>query len=209
MRAVVWCNGQLPSQLVVDSVIDDGVSVFGVDGGADKAGEFGISVEEVLGDLDSVDRPHWKRGALRELPDQSSSDLSKSIEYLWASGYSEIDVIGIEGGNLGHALGAWASLVETAPEISVRMHFEDSVAHRVNNHSGEFRIYCESGEEFSVFALERSRITITGAKWELNDEEVGFCTLGLSNMGLGKEVAVKSNGTTVIISRRATLPHRT
>ncbi len=208
MRAVVWCNGRLPSQFVVDSVIDDGVSVFGIDGGADRAREFGISVEEVLGDLDSVDRSHWEAGALRELSDQSSSDLSKSIEYLWTIGYSEIDIIGIEGGDLGHSLGAWASLVETAPEIALRMHFEDSVAHRVNSHSGEFRIYCESDEEFSVFALEKGRISITGAEWELNDKEVGFCTLGLNNIGIGKEVSVRSNGTTVIISKRVTLPHR-
>jgi len=201
MRAVVWCNGQIPSQVVVDSVIDDGVSVFGVDGGADKARGFGISVKEVLGDLDSVDRPHWG-SSIRELPDQSSSDLSKSIEYLERGGYSEIDVIGIEGGNLGHTIGAWASLVETPPKITVRMHYEDSVAHRVNIHSGEFRIHIDRGEEFSIFALERSRISISEAKWELDDEEVGFCTLGLNNIGIGKEVAIKSNGTVVIIASR-------
>ena len=97
MRGVLWCSGSQPSQSVIDAVLDEGVPVFGVDAGADRAVESGIEVEEVLGDLDSVDLARWDRG-LHELPDQSSSDLAKSISLLIERGFAEIDVVGIDNG---------------------------------------------------------------------------------------------------------------
>ncbi len=201
MRAVVWCNGPSPSKMVVDSVMDEQVAVFGVDGGADKAREHGISAIGVLGDLDSVDRSQWN-GLLIELPDQSSSDLSKSIEYLARQGFSELDIIGIEGGKPDHSLGNWASLVESSSEISVRLHHEEAIAHRVNLHTGKFRIHIDRDEEFSVFALERCSVSICGAKWEIKDKEVNFGTRGLHNRGIGDEVAVESDGTVVVLINR-------
>ena len=104
MRGVLWCSGSQPSQSVIDAVLDEGVPVFGVDAGADRAVESGIEVEEVLGDLDSVDLARWDRG-LHELPDQSSSDLAKSISLLIERGFAEIDVVGIEGGTPGMSWG--------------------------------------------------------------------------------------------------------
>ena len=53
MRGVLWCNGSIPTESVVEWVLTTGAPVFGVDGGADKAHGLGIEVVEVLGDMDS------------------------------------------------------------------------------------------------------------------------------------------------------------
>ena len=55
MRAVLWCNGSIPTESVVEWVLKSGAPVFGVDGGADKAHGLGVEVSGVLGDMDSVD----------------------------------------------------------------------------------------------------------------------------------------------------------
>ena len=44
MRAVLWCNGSIPTESVVEWVLKSGAPVFGVDGGADKAHGLGVEV---------------------------------------------------------------------------------------------------------------------------------------------------------------------
>ena len=47
MRAVLWCNGSIPTESVVEWVLKSGAPVFGVDGGAEKAHGLGVEVAEV------------------------------------------------------------------------------------------------------------------------------------------------------------------
>ena len=59
MRAVLWCNGDSPNPEMVSKLLHD-ATLFGIDGGADKAIAAGFEVPEVLGDLDSVNIVDWK-----------------------------------------------------------------------------------------------------------------------------------------------------
>ena len=51
MRAILWCNGENPNLNMISKLLE-GATLFGVDGGADKAIAAGFEVTEVLGDLD-------------------------------------------------------------------------------------------------------------------------------------------------------------
>jgi thiamine pyrophosphokinase len=201
MRGVLWCNGLQPSQSVIDSVLGEGVPVFGVDAGADRAAESGVPVEEVLGDLDSVDRAQWG-GRLHELGDQSSSDLAKSISLLIERGFTEIDVLGIEGGSPEHVVGILAALCEAPGGARIRLHHEGAVTHRVHPKDGGLDLEIGEGREFSVFAFETCRVTITGARWEVEDEEMSFSTRGLHNEGVGKALGISADGTLVVLFPR-------
>ena len=106
MRALLWCNGEKPSDRVLTGLVEETI-LFGVDGGADKAAESGFEVTEVLGDLDSISKG-WE-GEITELADQSSSDLAKSLILLAQRGFEEIDVVGCEGGSSSHHLGSGGS----------------------------------------------------------------------------------------------------
>ena len=97
MRALLWCNGQPPSDAVVAPLVE-GAACFGVDAGADRASEAGYEVKQVLGDLDSTDSSRG-RGITHKLADQSSSDLAKSLSLLIERGYTEIEVVGADGGS--------------------------------------------------------------------------------------------------------------
>ncbi|DAC41275.1 MAG TPA: hypothetical protein HA314_01810, partial [Candidatus Thalassarchaeaceae archaeon] len=68
MKGILWCNGVLPSDSVIDRALRDGVPIFGVDGGADKAKSMGFEVSEALGDMDSIDEYSWS-GKMKFLPD--------------------------------------------------------------------------------------------------------------------------------------------
>ncbi|HJM13167.1 MAG TPA: hypothetical protein QF641_01585 [Candidatus Thalassarchaeaceae archaeon] len=201
MKGVLWCNGSIPNESVLDDTIADGVHVFGVDGGADKASEAGIDVREVFGDLDSVDDSKWS-GKTTELPDQTSSDLAKSIRELIDRGYTQIDVVGADGGDSGHILGNWAALTDAPPGASVQIHHNDSVTRRLHPEEGEIRINVENGRVFSIFALETCRVWVSGSKWDVQGDVISFSTRGLNNEGLGGDVSIRADGILAIIRKR-------
>ncbi len=201
MRAVLWCNGSMPSTAVIDAVVSDDVSVFGVDGGADRATESGIEVEEVLGDLDSLDVLSWE-GRTVELPGQMSSDLAKSLALLIDRGFDEIDIVGADGGAPEHVLGNWAAMQDAPPGAIIRIHHENHVSTRLHPDEGKVTMEIGIGEAFSVFALEPSRVWISGAKWEMTGGLLALSTRGLHNEGIGGMVSVRGEGVLAIITLR-------
>ena len=193
MRGVLWCNGVLPNRYIIDRAVEDGAPIFGVDGGADKAKSMGFDVSEALGDMDSLDVSSWG-GKMKVLSDQDKSDLSKSLEYVNSIGITEVDVVGIDGGDYSHVFGTMASLTETPEEMKVRMHFESGVLHLSSPTNGGFEKRILLGQKFSVFALSPSNGTsVIGGKWRLDDEALSFSTRGLSNEGMGNLVTVRSD----------------
>ena len=48
MRAILWCNGDLPEEKIVKNIIDENITIFGIDGGANKAHNLGIKVHEII-----------------------------------------------------------------------------------------------------------------------------------------------------------------
>ena len=201
MRAFLWCNGSTPPSSVIDLVISADVPVFGVDGGADRAFESGVEVDEVLGDLDSVDAREWE-GKVVEMTDQNTSDLAKSLALLIHRGFTEIDVVGVDRGRADHVLGNWAAMLDAPPGATIRLHHESGVTTRVHPEEGEFSVKIAQGEPFSVFALEPGKVWISGSKWEMNGEFLALSTRGLHNEGEGRMVSVRGEGVLVVISRR-------
>lgn len=201
MRAVLWCNGSIPSQRVIESTISDGDKIFGVDGGADKALECGFQVMQAIGDMDSIETKNWD-GRLSRISDQSCSDLVKSISFLIDGGFTEIEVIGIDGGSQSHILGNWAALCEAPGGALIRLHHEEYVTHRIHPMDGKFEMEMGLESKFSIFALEPGMVWLKGAKWEMSGEVLSFSTRGLNNEGMGKVVSIKSESVLAIVMQR-------
>ena len=201
MRAVLWCNGNAPSKKLIEEVIGKDSEVFGVDGGADKAKSAGIGLAGILGDIDSLEGSDWGVEICR-IADQTKNDLSKSIDYLIGLGYEIIDIIGVEGGDIEHFLGNWAALAECMSGSEIRIHNERRITQRVDPGEKGVSLELDEGEEFSVFALEPCRVTILGAKWELNNEEMTLSTRGLHNQSVGGISIIKADGVIAVITNR-------
>ena len=201
MLGVLWCNGSIPSKSVVEWVLSTEAPVFGVDGGADKARGLGIEVIEVLGDMDSVDESAWK-GRTLPLNEQSFSDLAKSIEQLIDRGYEEIEIVGADGGDPSHILGNWGSMNDAPSGARIRIHHEEQVSTRIHPDDGEFYAEFEEGERFSIFAIGAGKVWISGARWEVDGENLVLSSRGLHNEGTGDVVKIKGEGVLLLISKR-------
>ena len=201
MRGVLWCNGSIPSRSVVEWVLSTEAPVFGVDGGADKARGLGIDVIEVLGDMDSVDESSWK-GMTLPLNEQTFSDLAKSIKQLMDRGFEEIEIVGADGGDPSHILGNWGSMNDAPSGARIRIHHEEQVSTRIHPDEGEFSAEFEKGELFSVFSIGTGKVWISGARWEVDGENLVLSSRGLHNEGTGDVVKIKGEGVLLLISKR-------
>ena len=201
MRGVLWCNGSIPSKSVVEWVLSTEAPVFGVDGGADKARSLGIDVIEVLGDMDSVDESSWK-GMTQPLNEQSFSDLAKSIKQLMDRGFEEIEIVGADGGDPSHILGNWGSMNDAPSGARIRIHHEEQVSTRIHPDEGEFSAEFEKGELFSVFSIGTGKVWISGARWEVDGENLVLSSRGMHNEGTGDIVKIKGEGILLLISKR-------
>ncbi|MDG1532976.1 MAG: thiamine diphosphokinase [Candidatus Thalassarchaeaceae archaeon] len=198
MHAILWCNGDIPDHSKIIPLLEGNV-IFGVDGGAEKAESAGFKVTEVLGDLDSVKPEDWK-GRSTLLPDESASDLVKSLRHLKTKGYDEVDIVGIEGGCPDHILGVWAALTEAPDGMSIRMHHEHGMTIRLHPNEDVFQLIIPEGVEFSVFALEEcNSVSVKGSKWELDEEPLSFSTRGLHNQSVGEIISISADGILAII----------
>ena len=201
MRGVLWCNGSIPSKSVVEWVLSTEAPVFGVDGGADKARSLGIDVIEVLGDMDSVDESSWK-GMTLPLNEQTFSDLAKSIKQLMDRGFEEIEIVGADGGDPSHILGNWGSMNDAPSGARIRIHHEEQVSTRIHPDEGEFSAEFEKGELFSVFSIGTGKVWISGARWEVDGENLVLSSRGMHNEGTGDVVKIKGEGVLLLISKR-------
>ena len=201
MRGVLWCNGSIPTESVIEWVLTTGAPVFGVDGGADKANDLGIEVVEVLGDMDSLDESAWK-GRTLPLNEQTFSDLAKSIRELIHRGFDEIEVVGADGGDPSHILGNWAAMNDAPSGARIRIHHEEQVSTRLHPDDEGFSAEFEEGELFSIFAIEAGKVWISGAKWELHGDDLGLSSRGLHNEGIGDVVNIRGEGVLILVSKR-------
>ena len=201
MRGVLWCNGSIPTESVVEWVLTTGAPVFGVDGGSDKAHSCGIEVVEILGDMDSLDESAWK-GRTLPLNEQTFSDLAKSIRELIHRGFDEIEIVGADGGDPSHILGNWAAMNDAPSGARIRIHHEEQVSTRLHPDDEGFSAEFEEGELFSIFAIEAGKVWISGAKWELHGDDLGLSSRGLHNEGIGDVVNIRGEGVLILVSKR-------
>ena len=198
---MLWCNGSIPTESVVEWVLTTGAPVFGVDGGSDKAHSCGIEVVEVLGDMDSLDESAWK-GRTLPLNEQTFSDLAKSIRELIHRGFDEIEIVGADGGDPSHILGNWAAMNDAPSGARIRIHHEEQVSTRLHPDDEGFSAEFEEGELFSIFAIEAGKVWISGAKWELHGDDLGLSSRGLHNEGIGDVVNIRGEGVLILVSKR-------
>ena len=196
-KALLVAAGEILGQGSLEKLLSDVGTVIAIDGGLAHLRTVDHSPDLVVGDLDSVSKNdlEWARAAGAEvisMAGQEESDLAKGFEYCSQKGLNLIDVIGIEGGRLAHQFATYAALAEADPFLTITVHLENATVHRLvvggSATSGSATggpAQFEPAGEFSIFALQRAQVTISGAKYELAEEWLELDTRGLSNFSKG------------------------
>ena len=178
--------------------------VVAADAGADRLLKFNIVPDWIIGDLDSISEK-----AITKLEDWTitnkdiqKTDLEKAVDYAFEKGVKEIVIIGWEGGRIDHTLAA------------LGMAFDP----RIKLIDDKFTVYCVDGEKrikgkentlFSLIAMPEARVSVNGARWNLEHEKLKLGGRGIHNeIGPSGEVTIECHsGNLLLIEGDFVLPH--
>ena len=178
--------------------------VVAADAGADRLLKFNIVPDWIIGDLDSISEK-----AITKLEDWTitnkdiqKTDLEKAVDYAFEKGVKEIVIVGWEGGRIDHTLAA------------LGMAFDP----RIKLIDDKFTVYCVDGEKrikgkentlFSLIAMPEARVSVNGARWNLEHEKLKIGGRGIHNeIGpSGKATIQCHSGNLLLIEGDFLLPH--
>ncbi len=200
-KALVVGNRPLSSKVIE---LAKNALIVAADAGADRLLKFNIVPDWVIGDLDSV-----SERAITKLEDWTitnkdiqKTDLEKAVDYAFEKGVKEIVIVGWEGGRIDHTLAA------------LGMAFDP----RIKLIDDKFSVYCVDGEKsikgkentlFSLIAMPEARVSINGARWNLEHEKLKIGGRGIHNeIGPSGEVTIECHsGNLLLIEGDFVLPH--
>ena len=171
--------------------------VIAADSGADLAAAAGVTVDVLVGDLDSISRETLERvfddrtAIESHPPGKDATDLELAMEVAVRSDPTEIVFVGGGGGRLDHLLGNVAVIAgPAARNASVTWVTEGETAFVVR---GSMSIPTSPGTTFSLIPIggDAHGVDVRKARWQLRDASLGaHRSVGISNVAVAGEVDI-------------------
>ena len=150
--------------------------VIAADGGADRLLKHNITPDFVIGDLDSIsDKSATKLEEwIVSNRNIQKTDLEKAVDYAIEKGSTDIQIVGWSGGRIDHTLAA----LGLAFNSKIRLIDEQFTVQAVTDST---RIEGAENTLFSLIAMPEARVSITGARWNLQHEKLSMGGRGVHN----------------------------
>ena len=193
-RVLIIGNSPIKHLAKWHELIQSAQTIIACDGAISECYDHKISVDFLVGDLDSIteqDLAKAERGNTQIIKsdEQNSNDLSKALRFCQNLSVNEIDIIGVDGGKSDHQMANYFALLEY--QLPVTLHLNDAIVIAVSK-SNPLYYKSSPGVSFSLFSIGQvAKVTIKGAKWELNNHDMKPSTMGLHNEILGDELSIQ------------------
>ena len=201
MKALIVGNRPLGSKVI--ELAKDKL-VVAADAGADRLLKYNIIPDQIIGDLDSIsDKATTKLEEwIVSNKNIQKTDLEKATDYAFEKGASEIQIIGWSGGRIDHTLAALGLAFN--PRISL---IDENFTVEAVTDSKTIE-----GEEctlFSLMAMPEARVSVTGARWNLQHEKLKMGGRGVHNeIGTSGKVNIECHsGNLLLIQGNFVLSH--
>tara|TARA_Y100000590_G_scaffold83433_1_gene92969 strand:- start:192 stop:809 length:618 start_codon:yes stop_codon:yes gene_type:complete len=200
-KALVIGNRPLSSKVIE---LSRNALVVAADAGADRLLKYNIVPDWIIGDLDSVSEK-----TITKLEDWTitnkdiqKTDLEKAVEYAFEKGVNEVAIMGWDGGRIDHTLAA----LGMAFNPRIKLIDDRFTVHCVDK---EKKIKGEEKTLFSLIAMPEARVSVSGARWNLQHEKLRLGGRGIHNeIGSSGEVTIECHsGNLLLIEGDFVLPH--
>lgn len=201
MKALIVGNRPLGSKVI--ELAKDKL-VVAADAGADRLLKYNIIPDIVIGDLDSISNKTSTKLEEWIVSNKNiqKTDLEKAVDYAFEKGATEIQIIGWSGGRIDHTLAALGLAFN--PKISL---IDEQFA--VEAVTDSKIIKGSESTLFSLIAMPEARVSVDGARWELQHEKLKMGGRGIHNeIGSSGEVTIECHsGNLLVIQGNFVLPH--
>ena len=201
MKALIVGNRPLGSKII--ELAKDKL-VVAADAGADRLLKYNIMPDAVIGDLDSIsDKTSTKLEEwIVSNKNIQKTDLEKAVEHAFKKGATEIQIIGWSGGRIDHTLGALGLAFDSRISLIDEQFTIEAVKDLKTIEDKENTI-------FSLIAVPEARISVTGARWNLEHEKLSMGGRGIHNeIGPSGKVNIKCHsGKLLLIKGNFVLAH--
>ena len=177
------------------------VFVIACDRGYESCLRSGIVPDLVIGDFDSYAGRVAEGVPVLRLPaEKDDTDTMSALRYAAAEGFEEVRLYCALGGRLDHTLSNLQAL-GWAAEHGIFAAIESPDCRVFALRDAALRLPRREGFSLSVFALtDRCRVTIRGAKYPLEEAEIGSrFPIGVSNEWAADEAVVTAHEGTLLI----------
>jgi len=199
VKALILVNGELYRPDVLRSRIEKEVFdlVLGVDGGSRYANTLNVTIDAVIGDLDSITAQEQKGlGSVKYVsypPEKDETDLELALLYAKEQGAGEIIMVGAMGGRIDMTIANILLMAHVNFSICRIEFWHGEQTGRLIKPPGE-DISGHPGDTVSLIPLggDASGITTKGLKYPLNDAVLTFgSSRGISNLMTGRSAHVR------------------
>lgn len=200
MRAIIICGGNVESYIKQYIRADD--FIICADSGYDRAKEFGIEPDIIIGDMDSIKELPRTENKLVYPSRKDFTDSELVVRYALEHGYDEIIMFGMIGSRMDHTLANIMLLKQTKDIDAVIVDGNNEIYLAEN----EFVISGEIGDTISIIPFEGNveGVTTEGLDYPLSDGRIEIgTTLGVSNVMTDKiaKITIKKGSAFIIRSR--------
>ena len=201
MKALIVGNRPLGSKVI--ELAKDKL-VVAADAGADRLLKYNIIPDIVIGDLDSISNKTSTKLEEWIVSNKNiqKTDLEKAVDYAFEKGATEIQIVGWSGGRIDHTLAALGLAFN--PKISL---IDEQFT--VETVIGSKTIRGSESTLLSLMAMPEARVSVTGARWELQHEKLKMGGRGIHNeIGSSGDVKIDCHsGNLLVIQGNFVLPH--
>ena len=201
MKALIVGNRPLSSKVI--ELAKDKL-VVAADAGADRLLKYNIMPDVIIGDLDSISdkTSTWLEEWIVSNKSIQKTDLEKAVEHAFKKGATEIQIIGWSGGRIDHTLGALGLAFDSRISLIDEQFTIEAVKDLKTIEDKENTI-------FSLIAVPEARISVTGARWNLEHEKLSMGGRGIHNeIGPSGKVNIKCHsGKLLLIKGNFVLAH--
>ena len=201
MKALIVGNRPLGSKVI--ELAKDKL-VVAADAGADRLLKYNIIPDIVIGDLDSISNKTSTKLEEWIVSNKNiqKTDLEKAVDYAFEKGATEIQIVGWSGGRIDHTLAALGLAFN--PKISL---IDEQFT--VETVTDPKIIKGSESTLFSLVAMPEARVSVDGARWELQHEKLKMGGRGIHNeIGSSGEVTIECHsGNLLVIQGNFVLPH--
>jgi thiamine pyrophosphokinase len=199
--SLIFAGGLAPNDATLKVVreIKNVNLVIAADSGLHTATNLGLTVDVVIGDMDSVnakaltDADSQGTKIIRHDTDKNFTDLHAALLYAAEHGAQKMIVVTAGGGRLDHQFGVIAAMFDPRlGQIQVEALWDNSEIFALQGPTScDFSAELEDIVGLQAFGAVAAGISTTGLRWKLNNESLfSHETRGVSNQATQTRVAV-------------------